>query len=198
FLFQASIGKKMLSDACGANSAQAAAIMFGMLLATMVFTSLAGFLARLIGNRRKPLIVGGTSLTIGALAFMLWVLTHPSDSAGLMAAGCILLGISVSVSPLLTSTMKEVNPDEAAATSVGLINCLSYLCVAVITNMAGMVMDTFREQAVVTTQAIIYPASAYRMILLGCLIAAAASWTSSLFISETRGLCTYRRTPNFD
>ncbi|MBU0715361.1 MAG: MFS transporter [Verrucomicrobia bacterium] len=193
FLFQASIGKKMLSDACGANSAQAAAIMFGMLLTTMVFTSLSGFLSRLIGNRRKPLIIGGTSLTLGALTFMLWVLAHPSDTAGLMAAGCVLLGISVSISPLLTSTMKEVNPEEAAATSVGLINCLSYLCVAATTNLAGMAMDAFREQAVVTTQAIIYPASAYRMILLGCLIAAAASWISSLFISETRGLCTYRQ-----
>lgn len=197
FLFQASIGKKMLSDACGANSAQAAAIMFGMLLTCMVFTSLAGFLARLIGNRRKPLIIGGTSLTLGALTFMLWVLAHPSDTAGLMASGCILLGISVSVSPLVTSTMKEVNPEEAAATSVGFINCLSYLCVAATTNLAGIVMDAFREQAVVTTQAIIYPASAYRMILLGCLIAAAASWISSLFISETRGLCTYRQRPCF-
>lgn len=197
FLFQASIGKKMLSDACGANSVKAAAIMFGMLLTTMVFTSLAGFLARLIGNRRKPLIIGGTSLTIGALTLMLWILAHPSPTAGLMAAGCILLGISVSVSPLLASTMKEVNPEEAAATSVGLINCLSYLCVAATTNLAGIVMDAFREQAVVTTQAIIYPAGAYRLILLGCLIAAVASWVSSLFISETRGLCTYRRRPCF-
>jgi sugar phosphate permease len=187
----------MLSDVCGANSAQAAAIMFGMLLACMVFTSLAGFLARLIGNRRKPLIVGGTSLTIGTLTFMLWVLAHPSDTAGLMASGCILLGISVSVSPLLTSSMKEVNPEEAAATSVGFINCLSYLCVAVTTNLAGIVMDAFREQAVITPIAILYPASAYRMILLGCLIAAVVSWISSLFISETRGLCTYRKAVSF-
>ena len=198
FLFQASIGKKMLSDACGANSAQAAAIMFGMLLATMVFTSLAGFLSRLIGNRRKPLIIGGTSLTLVTLTFMLWVLAHPSDTAWLMASGCILLGISVSVSPLITSTMKEVNPEEAAATSVGIINCLSYLCVATTTNLAGIVMDAFHAQAVVTTQAIIYPASAYRMILLGCLIAAAAAWISSLFISETRGQCTYRPSHVFD
>jgi len=198
FLFQASIGKKMLSDACGANSAQAAAIMFGMLLAAMVFTSLAGFLSRLIGNRRKPLIIGGTSLTLVTLTFMLWVLAYPSDTAWLMASGCILLGISVSVSPLITSTMKEVNPEEAAATSVGIINCLSYLCVATTTNLAGIVMDAFHAQAVVTTQAIIYPASAYCMILLGCLIAATAAWISSLFISETRGQCTYRPSHVFD
>jgi len=35
----------------------------------MIFTSLAGFLARMIGNRRKPLIIGGTSLTLGTLVF---------------------------------------------------------------------------------------------------------------------------------
>ncbi len=182
----------MLSDACGANSAQAAAIMFGMFLTCMVFTSSAGFLTRLIGNRRKPLIIGGTSLTLGALTFMLWALAHPSATAGLAAAGCILLGIGVSVSPLFTSTMKEVNPGEAAATSVGSINCHRSMCVADTTNLAGLAMETFHGQAVLTTQAIIYPASAYRLILLGCLIAAAASWVSALFISETRGLCTYR------
>lgn len=195
FLFQASIGKKMLSDACGADSAQAAAIMFGMLLTSMTFTSAAGFLARLIGNRRKPLIIGGTSLTLGALALMLWALAHPSGTAGPMAAACILMGIGVSVSPLLTSSMKEVNPEEAAATSVGLINCLSYLCVAAATNLAGMAMDAFREQAVVTTQAIIYPVGAYRAILLGCIAAAAASWIGAFFIFETRGLCAYRPRP---
>jgi len=193
FLLQASIGKKMLSDACGANSSKAATIMFCMLLTCMVFTSLSGFFSRLIGNRRKPLIIGGTSLTIGTLIFMRWILAYPANTAGLMAIGCILLGVGVSISPLLASTMKEVNPEEAAATSVGLGNCLSYLCVAVTTNMAGLVMDAFRTQAVATAQAIIYPVSAYRMILLGCIVAATVSWGSSFLISETRGLCTYRR-----
>ncbi|MFH1477518.1 MAG: MFS transporter [Verrucomicrobiota bacterium] len=197
FLFQASIGKKMLSDACGVNSAQAASILFFMFLACMLSTFLAGFFARLIGNRRKPLIIGGTSLTLGALIFMRWTLTHPSDMAWLMAAACILLGIGAAVAPLVVSSMKEVNPAEAAATAVGLINCLSYLCVAATTNLAGMVMDTFREQAVVTTQAIIYPVSAYHTILLGCLAAATASWISSLFISETRGQCIYQPRPRF-
>jgi sugar phosphate permease len=108
-----------------------------------------------------------------------------------------VLAIAVAANPLFSSTMKEVNSEEAAATSVGFSNCLCYLCVAATTNLAGMVMDAFRAQAVVTTQAIIYPAGAYRMILLGCLIAAAASWVSSLFIAETRGRCIYRNRLSF-
>ncbi len=194
FLIQTSIGKKMLSDACGANSSQAATIMFCMLLTCMAFTSLSGFFSRLIGNHRKPLIIGGTSLTLGTLIFMIWILSQPANMAGLMAIGCILLGVGVSISPLLASTMKEVNPEEAAATSMGFANGLSYLCVAFTTNMAGLVMDTFRTQAVTTAQAIIYPAAAYRVILLGCIVAAALSWGSSFLISETRGQCTYRQT----
>ena len=194
FLIQTSIGKKMLSDACGANSSQAAAIMFCMLLTCMIFTSLSGFLSRLIGNRRKPLIIGGTSLTLAVLVFMLWILAKPTNTAGLMATGCILLGVSVSISPLLACAMKEVNPEEAAATSIGLGNCLSYLCVAIVTNIAGLVMDAFSAQAVATTEAIIYPAGAYRMILLGCIIIAAISWGSAFWIVETHGRGAYQRT----
>ncbi len=197
FLFQASIGKKMLSDACGANSARAATIMFGMMLATMIFTSLSGFISRIIGNRRKPLILAGTSLIVVTLTYMLWVLTHSSNALAPMAIGSILIGIGISVSPLFTSTMKEINPEESAATSVGLFNCLSYLCVAIATNIAGLVMDTFHHQAVVTAQAIVYPVSAYRAILFGCLIAATAAWITALFIPETRGLNTYRQRPRF-
>jgi len=197
FLFQASIGKKMLSDVCGIGSARAASILFIMLLVCMSVTSLAGFISRLIGNRRKPLLVGSTTLMLGTTAFLAWVLALPSCPPALMAAGYMVLAIAASVSPLFCSSMKEVNPEEAAATSVGFINCLCYLCVAATSNLAGMVMDTFFDQTVVTPQAIIYPTSAYRMILLGCLIVAALSWIASLFIAETRGLCTYRRKPCF-
>ena len=192
FLFQASIGKKMLSDVHGVGSARAASILFIMLLVCMLVTSLTGFISRLIGNRRKPLLVGFTTLMLGATAFLVWVLARPPCAPGLVTAGYMVLAIAASAAPLFCSSMKEVNPEEAAATSVGLINCLSYLCVAATSNLAGMVMDTFHNQAVVTPQAIIYPAGAYRMILLGCLIAAAASWISSLFIAETRGQCVYR------
>lgn len=196
FLFQASIGKKMLSDACGASSARAASILFIMLLVCMLATSMAGFVSRLVGNRRKPLLVGGTTLMLGTTAFMAWVLALPSCTPGLLTTGYMAMAIAVSVSPLFCSSMKEVNPEEAAATSVGLVNCLCYLCVAATSNLAGVVMDAFHNQAVVTPQAILYPTSAYRLILLGCLLAAAASWISSLFIAETRGLSTYRRAPS--
>jgi predicted MFS family arabinose efflux permease len=197
FLFQASIGKKMLSDVCGVGSAHAASILFVMLLVCMSVTLLAGFISRLIGNRRKPLIVGSTTLILGTTVFLSWALALPSCAPGLVTAGYIALAIAVATAPLFSSTMKEVNSGEAAATSVGFLSCLCYLCVAATTNLAGMVMDAFRAQAVVTTQAIIYPAGAYRMILLGCLIAAAASWVSSLFIAETRGRSIYRNKPSF-
>lgn len=198
FLFQASIGKKMLSDVCGIGSARAASILFIMLLVCMLVTSLAGFVSRLIGNRRKPMLVGVTTLMLGTTAFLVWVLARPSCAPGLVTAGYMVMAIAASASPIFCSSMKEVNPEEAAATSVGFINCLSYLCVAATSNLAGLVLDMFHGQAVITPSAIIYPISAYRLILLGCLVAAAVSWISALFITETRGQCTYRRTPNFD
>lgn len=197
FLFQASIGKKMLTDVCGIGSAQAASITFAMLLVCMIGTSLTGFIPRLIGERRKPILIGATTLMLGATTFMLWMLSIEAGAPWLMM-GYVMLAMASAISPITCSLIKEVNPEEAAATSVGAVNCLCYLCVAAATNLAGIVMDAFHAQALVTPTAILYPVNAYRVILTGCLIAATASWISSLCVSETRGQCTYRRRPFFD
>lgn len=186
FLFQAALGKKMLTDCCAISSAQAAAITFAMIIVCTSFASASGFISRLIGNRRKPVILTGVLLTL-ATTVLLTVVLHDRPDYRIIGAGLIMLGIAAAPSPIVLTAIKEVNIGPAAATSMGLANCAAYIIVAIITNLAGVVMDCFREQACLTSQGIIYPAIAYRLILAGCLVLAAFSAVAAFFIRETKG-----------
>lgn len=186
FLFQAALGKKMLTDCCAISSAQAAAITFAMMIVCTSFASASGFISRLIGNRRKPLILTGTLLTLATTVLLTVVLPGRPDHR-IIGAGFIILGIAAAPAPIVLASIKEVNTGPAAATSMGFANCGAYVVVAIITNLAGVVMDCFKEQAVVTAQGIIYPIIAYRSILAGCVVLAVCSAIVAFFIRETKG-----------
>ncbi len=191
FIWQAVFGKKMLTDICGLASAAAAAATFYMMLSSMFFSTAAGFLSRLMGNRRKPLILAAVALTLIAVSLMRFNLAGPS-AAFWMQAGFLMLGASSSASVMFCCAMKELNPERAAGASVGLSNSTAYLAIAAMVNGGGFLMDRFKDQAVATASALIYPAAAYRAILLLCLVLAAISCVSAIFIRESRGVCVYR------
>ena len=192
FIWQAVFGKKMLTDICGLSSAGAASVIFFMMLISMSFITASGFLSRLMGNRRKPIMIAGVFLTLTALVLMTISLAiHPPD-ARWMTVGCLMLGLASSPAVMFSCTMKELNPERAAGTSIGFSNSFCYLAIAVTAHGAGILMDRFRDQAVSTASALIYPVSAYRSILVLCLIMAGLSAVTVLFIRESRGICVYR------
>lgn len=190
FLVQATIGKKLLEDCYGLNSVTAASFTFIMMLMAMFFSFAAGFTSRAIGNRRKPIQVTATSLTLTTTALFLVCLGLKINGRWLLP-GYILLGIASLASPIFSTLMKELNPPEAAGTSVGIINATCYLAVAIMTTSAGFALDCFKGQALRTATALIYPVAAYRTIFIGCLFLALSSFISSLYIRESRGQCIY-------
>ncbi len=194
FIWQAVFGKKMLMDACGFSSAGAAAITGGMMLCSMGVTVASGFVSRLIGNRRKPILVACALMTLLAVGVMSFSLT-PGAGARLMLPACLLLGAASGASALFCCSMKELNPERAAGASVGFINSICYLTIAAVVNGAGAMLDRFRGQALATASALVYPAAAYRLVLLFCLALAGVSLLCALFIRESRGACVYRPPP---
>lgn len=186
FLFQATIGKKMLTDCCGISSAQAASVIFLMMIVCASFASVSGFISHLIGNRRKPIILTCAFLTLAATV-LLTFFTHDHPDYRILGGGLVIFALAAAPSPITLSAVKEVNPGPAAATSVGIVNCAAYIVVAIITNLAGVVMDCFREQSCLTSQGIVYPIIAYRLILAGCAVLSAISVSAAFFIRETKG-----------
>ncbi len=190
FLFQATIGKKMLTDCTEISPASAASVGSLMMSMIMGMAFVSGPLSRAIGNRRKPILVTCTFLTLLATTGMTAnMLIGPSP--GMLSCCLAIISVAAGCTILFTSTMKEVNPPGSAGTSTGVLNAAAYLVVAVTTHMAGIIMDLFREQAVQRETALVYPPGAYTVILLCCAGMAAFSFISSLFIRETRSVSIY-------
>ena len=94
--------------------------------------------------------------------------------------------------PIYCAAMKELNRPSAAGTAVGLLNGIVYLFIAIVMNLAGVVMDSFKSQAVITAKAVMYPPAAYIIILTACFVLSAIAVVAALLIRETYGRSVYR------
>ena len=186
FLIQATLGKKFLEDVIQLSSAAAASCTFTMMIVSTICVLLSGFLVRAMGNRRKPLVVGTTAMTVAAAGLLLYGTEYPLPVWGFVVS-YVLFAASSGFAPVFVASMKELNSAETVAISVAVLNTACYLAVAVVVNVAGIVLDQFQGRALVTPMATIYPAEAYGTIFGGVLVVAALSFAVSFFAQETRG-----------
>ena len=188
FLLQGAIGKKLLQDCHGFSSEAAASVTFAMLLLMMCVTFASGFLVRLMAERRKPLLLVATTLTLVATGVTTVSLT-PQWGRYVTVVCFLAIAIAGGISVVFCCVMKEVNPPAAAGSSVGLLNGVAYLMVAIVVSGAGLMMDRFADQAIQTAESVVYPATAYRAVFICCLGLALISSMISPAIRETRGSC---------
>ena len=173
FLLQATLGKKFLQDTCGVPSSEAAAFTFTMMLVCMTGVLLGGLLGRHTG-RRRPFMLCASLLTLTAASLLLLGVVN-SLPRGYFLACYTLLAIASSFSVIYTTAAKELNPREAAGTSIGLLNAGAYLGVALLTSAVGFILDAYADQAVKTATAVLYPRQAYRAVFGLCVALAAVS-----------------------
>ncbi len=187
FLVQATIGKKLLTDYCGMSSAAAAAFTFVMMLVTMGAATVGGFATRWSDNRRKPVIVASIAAAVLASAMLLAALHGDWPPAWFLAAYLILAAANVSA-PAATALIRELNPPALTGTAVGVLNAVVYLGVALVTTVAGFIMDGYADRAVQTESAVLYPREAYTTIFRVCLgMSLTALAISMRFIRESHG-----------
>ncbi len=180
FVLQATIGKKMLEDFSDITSSQAAFFTFLMMITAMVSVLLHGYLGKRTGGR-KSFAVAAALMTMLGIGAILLNLCFFNSTALFMASYlvCAYAGGNI-LNPTL---IKEISPSEAAGTAVGIYNGAMYCSVAILANIAGMIMDMFGDLATETPEAIIYPANAYRTIFALCLGIGLLSLVSALKIS---------------
>lgn len=186
FVVQSTVGKKVLEDCFGLSSPAAASYTFILMLSAMASGMLAGFLSRLMGNRRRPIQLLGTFLATVALLAMAANLSGALNP-GLALACYVVLGIATGANPMFICSMRELNRADSAATSVGVANSLSYLTVALMTTVAGLIQDAYAHEAVATQSALRYPPAAYRCIFILLGVVALCSLVCAVVARETRG-----------
>lgn len=190
FLMQASIGKKFLEDYAGLSPMLASSMTGVMMLVTMVVGLVGGFLPRLFGDRRKPLIIFSIVFTFSGMAlFLLFILL--GMRGGWFLICYVLMALSLYNSPVGNAMMKELNPPNAVGTAIGLLNGACYLAVAVLSTITGAIMDHFKDGAVHVAGHLVYPPQAYLTICTLCLVLSGIAFVSAFFLRETRGESIY-------
>jgi predicted MFS family arabinose efflux permease len=117
---------------------------------------------------------------------MLYGVTHHAGG-WVFLTSYLLMAASVGSGPVGSTVMKELNRPDAVALSISVLNGLTYVGGGLIANLAGLVLDQFKRDAVVTAGHLVYPCIAYVTlfaILVGLSIMSLAILSR---VPETRG-----------
>src|SRR5581483_6535542 len=114
-------GVRFLQEAHGLTYGEAVIRSATVPLGWIIGSPLFGMLSDRLG-RRKPVIIGGATLLLGCL---LWILYghpnyFPNYFVGLMA------GVSSGAAMLTYTVIKEANPPQYAGTAIGVVNLLNF------------------------------------------------------------------------
>ncbi len=183
---QATIGSKFLEDFCGISPLASSGYTFTMMFFTMSAMLLSGFASKMIGNRRKCFVIfNGVSTMIAMLMILTGIIfrLHPS----FFLAAFILSATASGCTPVNASFMRELNPPDKVAVSIGIFNTVVYAMVAVMAQVIGQVLDSFKDMAVNTEKARVYPPSAYITIFSIFLAFSIVAVVASFYSRETHG-----------
>ena len=181
---QMMIGQKFIEDFCGVTALEASGLTFVMMLFTMATLPVCGLVSDRFGNRRLPFLIFAAVATLTGVLLIL-VGIHCKMPPGYFLCAFIPPALCSGCAPVIQSMMKEQNPPDAVATSIGVANAATYVMIAIITQMAGQVMDLFNSQAVITTKARVYPPSAYVALFSILLALSLVALIASCFGHET-------------
>jgi MFS family permease len=120
-IFGMTWGVRFLQEARGREYEAAVTLAATVPFGWMIGCPLLGFISDRLG-RRKPVILGGTVVMLGVLAWILF-----GDPAILRGAKVgILLGIASGAAMLPYTVIKEVNPPELGGSATGVINFINF------------------------------------------------------------------------
>lgn len=187
FTIQTVFGMKFLQDFVGMSSAAASTTVFSLTLVCMFTLLGGGIFTRMIGNRRKPLLIFACSSCLASTILML-AAAYFRLPAFCFVTGYILFAFASGFSAIFSIANQEVNTADTITQSAGCINMFNYLSVAIFSQLIGLFLDQYITPDMLTEgKAVIYPASAYTTLFVLLLIPTTISVICSTFIPETRG-----------
>ena len=131
-IFTMTWGVRFLQEARGREYESAVALAATVPIGWMIGCPLLGFISDKIG-RRKPVILGGSVVLLGALAWILF-----GDAAILRGPVLgIVMGIASGAAMIPYSVIKEINPPQMGGTATGIINFLNFTFSAVLGPVFG-------------------------------------------------------------
>lgn len=184
-IIQMVFGKKMLED-CGNFSSMISSIVISSMTGTcMVLLLSTGILVRMIGNRRKPLMIGASSLNFLTTLMIIMVLYF--DLPKYLLIICFILYAVASAGTLsYTLTAQEVNSRDIMTLATGFNNMGCYFFVATGAMIIGKVLDCYLPSNF-SGGDFTYPIEAYYTVFFIILGFSLVGIILMFFAPETRG-----------
>jgi predicted MFS family arabinose efflux permease len=164
-LMQATLGKKYFQDCWGFTPGEAARVTFAMPVIIMFGCFFGGLLPKLIGGRKRPLMLFSAGCSVVG-AGMLYTGVAWGMPVWWSIAGCLLLTANPALASIGATLLKEIAPRGTTALMAGISNGFGYVAVAMNSTFAGLALNAYNAEAVVTATAVIYPRGAYETIFL--------------------------------
>ncbi len=180
------MGKKFLEDVGGMSPVSAAGGVAILVIVSAVANLLAGSLISLCGNRRKIFIVWANFISLAATVMMIAGILFKLGG-WCFFAGYVIFAVSTGANPASVSLMREVNNPENKGAASSASNFFSYLLVAAGGSIAGFIIDLFKDKALHTADAVIYPPSAYLAVFAFMLVLNILACFCSFKCKETFG-----------
>lgn len=143
YIFQMVIGKKLLEDFCGLTANLAGLVTTVTMLIAAVNGFLAALIFRLINNRRKPFIYFASYGSLVGVLCIFVALLLDYHSGWLVITGMILAAFSGNISPIYTSTVKDINDENHFGTALSIGNSFAYVVPALLGGLCGRLMDFY-------------------------------------------------------
>ena len=157
-------GVRFLQDAHSVDYATAvmrsATVPFGWIIGC----PLLGFISDRLG-RRKPVIIGGATVLLACLA---WILFGPTNVFPPFTLG-LLTGIASGAAMLPYTVIKEANPSEFGGTATGVVNFINFTFSALLAPIFGRLL--MRASGGATTMEVQHYQTAFLPMLFGVAIA---------------------------
>ena len=173
------IGKKYLSDLCGAETG-ALGVMNTVVMAEMIF---AGSVSLFLGNRRKVFQTVGCALIAAGSAILFTGTFMPERSALAAAwAGFLMLGMGYGFTGIQITACREFVPPVFAASAIAFVNFCANILIIALSQVSGWLVDRFKA-----ADSLAASPTAFRLILAICLAIAIPAALAAFFLRDSRG-----------
>ncbi|HEY5740842.1 MAG TPA: MFS transporter [Gammaproteobacteria bacterium] len=173
-------GVPWLSSVHGYAKTEAAGITSMIFVGWAIFSPLAGWASDRMG-RRNPILLGGASITLAALALLVYA--TPQSTALLMLL-IFVIGAGGSSMTVCFGSVRELNDINYSSTSLGLMNMCIVGSGAVMQPLIGWLLDSNWDGQLVDG-ARVYGAAAYSSAFVSLLVTNAAALAAGLLLRET-------------
>jgi MFS family permease len=173
-IFGMTWGVRFLQEARGREYEAAVVLAATMPLGWMIGCPLLGFISDRLG-RRKPVILGGSVVLLGVLAWILF--GDPSILRGHVVG--ILMGVASGAAMLPYTVIKEANPPELGGSATGVINFINFTFSALLGPVFGsrLVQELGDDE----TMGLAHYQAGFQPLLYGIGLAIVLTW----FLKET-------------